>query len=87
MQSMHVLIGRMRRLNFLLLGGGSSLLPRDVVAQQSLPVVGFLFIGNPERSSYGIGPWNKDARVRRLFPAPRAALHAVTRGRPHHGVA
>jgi hypothetical protein len=52
-----------------------------------LPVVGFLFIGNPERSSYWIGPWNKDARVRRLFPAPCAALHAVTRGRPHHGVA
>lgn len=32
-------------------------------------------------------PWNKDAGVRRLFPSPRAALHAVTRGRPHHGVA
>jgi hypothetical protein len=52
-----------------------------------LPVVGFLFIGNPERSSYGTGAWNADARVRRLFPSPRAALHAVTRGRPHHGVA
>ena len=83
----HVLVGRMRRRNLLLLGGGSALLPRDVAAQQSLPVVGFLFIGNPERSSYWTGPWNKDARVRRLFPTPRAALHAVTRGLPHHGVA
>jgi hypothetical protein len=76
MQSMHVLIGRMGRLNFPLLGGGSWPLPRDVVAQQSLPAVGFLFIGNPERSSYWIGAWNKEARVRRLFPAPCAALHA-----------
>ena len=83
MQSMHVLIGRMRRLDFLLLGGGSSLLPRDVVARRSLPVVGF--VGNPERSSYGTA--NADARVRRLFPSPHAALHAATRGRPHHGVA
>jgi len=63
------------------------LLGPDVAAQQSLPVVGFLFIGNPERGSYGTGPCNADARVRRLFPSPRAALHAVTRDRPHHGVA
>ena len=77
----------MRRLNSLLLGGGLALLPRDVAAQQSLPVVYFLFICNPERSSYGTGAWNADARVRRLFPSPPAALHAVTRGRPHHGVA
>jgi hypothetical protein len=62
-------------------------LPRDVAAQQSSPFVGFLFISNPERSSYWMVTWNKDARVRRLFPSPRAALHAVTRGRPHHGVA
>jgi hypothetical protein len=69
MQSMHVLIGRMRRLNFLLLGGGSSLLPRDVVAQQSLPVVGFLFIGNPERSSY----WTLEQGCARSTPLSRVA--------------
>ena len=55
---------RVRRLNFPLLpGGGSALLPRDVATQQSLPVVGLLFISNPERSSYWTGPWNKDARA------------------------
>jgi hypothetical protein len=58
-----------------------------LAAQQSLSVVGFLFISNPERRKYWTVPWNKDARVRRFFPSPRAALHAVTRGRPHHGVA
>ena len=85
MQSMHVLIGRMRRLNFLLLGGGSSLLPRDVVAQQSLPVVGFLFIGNPERSAIGSAPGTRMRTFDALFQ--RRVPPSVTRGHPHHGVA
>ena len=55
-------------------------------------IVGLMVFGvahrtKAEESGHWTGPWNKDARVRRLFPSPRAALHAVTRGRPHHGVA
>src|SRR5262245_8853272 len=53
---------QMRRRNFLLLSGGSVLLPLGAPAQQSLPAIGFLFIGNPARSSYWTGPWDKAMR-------------------------
>jgi hypothetical protein len=43
-------------------------LPRDVAAQQSSPVIGFLFISNPERSSYWTVPWNKVRAFDASFP-------------------
>jgi hypothetical protein len=46
-------------------------------------IVGLVVFGvahrtKAEESGHWIGPWNKDARVRRLFPLPSVALHAVS---------
>ena len=62
--------------------GGSTHLPRDVAAHSPCRLSASCSSEIPLDR-----PWNMDARVRRLFPSPRAALHAVTRGRPHHCVA
>ena len=52
----------MRRRDLLMLLGTASLGPLGAAAQQSVPVVGFLFIGDPERSGgcclrYGARVW------------------------------
>jgi putative ABC transport system substrate-binding protein len=49
----------MRRRKFLLLGGSLGLWPLIVVAQPSLPVIGFLFVGDPKRSAYWLDAWRK----------------------------
>jgi len=49
----------MRRRILVLLGGSLALRPLGVTAQQSMPVVGFLFIGNRERSATWTDAWHK----------------------------
>ena len=50
----------MRRRKFLLLlGGTATLQPLDAAAQKEAPVVGFLFMGDPDRSAYWLEPWRE----------------------------
>lgn len=50
----------MKRRDLLLLLGGTAAVPMlDAAAQSSVPVVGFMFIGDPERSAWWLGPWRK----------------------------
>ena len=50
----------MRRRDLLLVFGGTAALrPLGAAAQQSLPVVGCLFIGDPDRSAWWLDAWHK----------------------------
>ena len=47
----------MRRRSFLFLSGSLVLQPLGVAAQTSLPIIGFLFVGNPQRSKWWVDAW------------------------------
>ena len=49
----------MNRRHVILLGGSLALRPLAVAAQPSVPVLGFLFVGNPQRSAYWTDAWAK----------------------------
>lgn len=50
----------MKRRGLLLLLGGAAAVPAlDASAQTSVPVIGFMFIGDPERSVWWLDPWRK----------------------------
>jgi len=48
----------MNRRHVILLGGSLALQPLAVAAQPSVPVLSFLFVGNPQRSAYWTDAWS-----------------------------
>ena len=69
----------MRRRSFLFLSGSLVLQPLGVAAQTPLPIIGFLFVGNPQRSKWWVDAWIRTTKDMGEIPEEELIKRGVVR--------